>query len=270
MHRDGVRGQQEHAPRLQVQPVGDSPGSTSAGRAWPPGAPARTRTTPRAGHAGSPVRTPAGSRSAGARPPPPGWPRRPGPRRTRTSRPGNAAPCSSGCPLQARCDPGDPGCLPGFRFPAPPAGFRRGGVRPGRSSADGGIEELPLLRDASRSSRSTRAARSATCPASRAFSAASNSITRACTAITAPRAASTGIEGTDHHDQDTHVRIKPTRCGHLLRSTVEIHRPAASRSATASHLVPASAKRSAEPNHHMPERLVGQPAPVASRIPHHA
>ena len=96
-------------------------------------------------------------------------------------------------------------------FPFPRFGLAGGGVRPGRSSADGGIEEFPLFRDTSRSSRSTLAARSATCPASRAFSAASISITRACTVITASRAASSGIEGTDHHDQDNLVVIKPAR-----------------------------------------------------------
>ena len=108
---------------------------------------------------------------------------------------GKCGTVSSGCSLQARCEPGAPGCPPGFRFP-PRAGLRRGAGRPGRSSADGGIDELPLLREASRSSRSTRAARSATCPASPAFSAASTPITRPCTAITASRAASSGIGGT--------------------------------------------------------------------------
>jgi hypothetical protein len=32
VHRDGVRGEQEHAPRLQVQPIGDRPGRPGAGR----------------------------------------------------------------------------------------------------------------------------------------------------------------------------------------------------------------------------------------------
>jgi hypothetical protein len=56
--------------------------------------------------------------------------------------------------------------------------LRCGGVRVGRSSAEGGINELPLLREASRSSRSILAARSAICPVGRAFSAASTSVTR--------------------------------------------------------------------------------------------
>jgi GntR family transcriptional regulator len=105
--------------------------------------------------------------------------------------------------------------LPGFRVLSA-GGVRRGGVRPGRSSADGGIEELPLFREVSRSSRSTLAARSATCPASRAFSAASASITRACAAITASRAASSGI-GTGHHDQSNLAAIKPARRPALQR-----------------------------------------------------
>jgi hypothetical protein len=37
--------------------------------------------------------------------------------------------------------------LPGFRFPAPRPGFCFGGVFPGWSSPDGGIEEFPLLRE---------------------------------------------------------------------------------------------------------------------------
>jgi hypothetical protein len=117
---------------------------------------------------------------------------------------------SSGCSLQARCGPRAPGCLPCLRFP-PPGCLRGGGVWPGRSSADGGIEELPLLREESRSSRSALAARSVTCPASRALPAASTSITRACTAITASRAASSGIRGTGHHDHDILAVIKPAR-----------------------------------------------------------
>jgi hypothetical protein len=107
--------------------------------------------------------------------------------------------------------PRRPWLLAGLRSPRPRGCPRRGGVRPGRSSADGGIDELPLFGEAGRSSRSTLAARSATCPANRVFSAASAAITRACTAITASRAASTGIPGTGHHDQDTHEAIKPTR-----------------------------------------------------------
>jgi len=43
--------------------------------------------------------------------------------------------------------------LPGFR-PPPRRGLRCGGFFPGRSSALGGIDEFPLLREISRSSRS--------------------------------------------------------------------------------------------------------------------
>jgi hypothetical protein len=84
-------------------------------------------------------------------------------------------------------------------------------MRPGRSSAGGGIDEFPLFRETSRSSRSILAARSATCPASLVFSAAGASITRACITITASRAASSGIDGTGHHDRDNPVVIKPAR-----------------------------------------------------------
>jgi hypothetical protein len=41
-----------------------------------------------------------------------------------------------------------------------PGGLGAGGVRPGRSSSDGGIEELPLFLEISRSSRASRLARS--------------------------------------------------------------------------------------------------------------
>jgi hypothetical protein len=65
------------------------------------------------------------------------------------SRPHPHAPCgkcgivSSGLSFHARYDPAAPGCLPGRRFP--PAFLRcSSGMRPGRSSVDGGIEEFPL------------------------------------------------------------------------------------------------------------------------------
>ena len=47
-----------------------------------------------------------------------------------------------------------PGCFPGFLFLSARSAARRsfrGGFRPGRSSADGGIEEFPLFRDPARS-----------------------------------------------------------------------------------------------------------------------
>jgi len=43
--------------------------------------------------------------------------------------------------------------LPGLRFFPPGRPSRCGGFFPGRSSALGGIEEFPLLREISRSSR---------------------------------------------------------------------------------------------------------------------
>jgi hypothetical protein len=65
---------------------------------------------------------------------------------------------SSGLSRQARFDPCAPGCLPGFRFgPLPRTGFTGGGVRPGTSSIEGGIDELPLLRPSRRSNSATRA-----------------------------------------------------------------------------------------------------------------
>jgi hypothetical protein len=73
------------------------------------------------------------------------------------------------------------------------------------------IDELPELREISRSSRLTLAARSATCPASRALSAARVPIILACAAITASRASSSGIRSTYHHDRDILPVIKPTR-----------------------------------------------------------
>ena len=55
--------------------------------------------------------------------------------------------------------PGAPGCLPRLRFFASSRSCARrclrGGLRPGASSPDGGIEELPLLRETIRSSRAT-------------------------------------------------------------------------------------------------------------------
>jgi hypothetical protein len=75
---------------------------------------------------------------------------------------GKCGTVASGFWLQARCDPFDPGCPPGLRPPPLPRfGLGCGGVQPGRSSADGAIEEFPLFRETSRSSRSSRAARSA-------------------------------------------------------------------------------------------------------------
>src|ERR1019366_10263875 len=80
----------------------------------------------------------------------------------------------------------------------------RGGLRPGRSSADGAIPELPLLRDTSRCRRSTLRR--------------SSSIASAWAAITASRAAhepQSGAGGgrpvTSNHDQSRPNVSKPTR-----------------------------------------------------------
>ena len=71
---------------------------------------------------------------------------------------GNQSRVSSGS-AQLIADPGAPGCLPRFRFfSASRCAARRslrGGLRPGRSSPEGGIDEFPLLRDSARSSRAT-------------------------------------------------------------------------------------------------------------------
>lgn len=56
------------------------------------------------------------------------------------------------------CDPGAPGCFAGPAPPPPRFGFGGGGVRPGRSPADGAIEEFPLLRPSRRRRSPTPAA----------------------------------------------------------------------------------------------------------------
>ena len=71
--------------------------------------------------------------------------------------------------VQVIAAPGAPGCLPRLRFFAASRSAARrclrGGLRPGVSSPEGGIEELPLLRDTARSSRAIRSFSSATWPA---------------------------------------------------------------------------------------------------------
>jgi hypothetical protein len=85
-----------------------------------------------------------------------------------------------------------------------------GGVRPGWSSIDGGSEELPEFRDAARSSLASRSSSSATRSASAAFWAASIAMSWPCSAISASRAASSGLAVTDHHPGIPSV-IKATR-----------------------------------------------------------
>jgi hypothetical protein len=66
---------------------------------------------------------------------------------------------TSASSAHGRLVPAAPRCLPRLRFapPVPGLALRAGFLRPGRSSVDGGMLELPLLRDTSRLSRSTSA-----------------------------------------------------------------------------------------------------------------
>ena len=96
---------------------------------------------------------------------------------------------SSGFSRQARNVPGAPFCLPGLRFPPPRRIFGSGGCLPGWSSALGGIEELPLLREISRSSRAIFSA----CSAIRAFNSAFSVRSRAFASRSA--AATSGASG---------------------------------------------------------------------------
>jgi hypothetical protein len=88
---------------------------------------------------------------------------------------GNSGTVSSGPSRQARCAPGAPGCLP-CRFPDPPRFRWPGAFRPGRSSAEGGIEELPEFLDAARQAASSCSRSSATSDVSSATCADSSRI----------------------------------------------------------------------------------------------
>ena len=90
--------------------------------------------------------------------------------------------------------PGLPGCFPRFFFFARSAARRcfRGGLRPGRSSDDGGIEEFPLFRDPARSAVSSRSRRSATIASSVAIFSACAAISCACSRISASRGSADG------------------------------------------------------------------------------
>ncbi len=87
--------------------------------------------------------------------------------------------------------------LPRLRFfPSARPAARRclpGGFRPGRSSADGGIEEFPLLRDPARSAAASCSRRSATADSSAAIRFACPAISAACAAIRPP------APGSAHH-----------------------------------------------------------------------
>jgi len=114
--------------------------------------------------------------------------------------------------------PGDPGCFPGFRFrsarSAARRSFRAGGLRPGRSSLPGGIEEFPEFRDAARraasscsrnwTTRASSAAIRSPCPAicssCAAICPACASSRAACSRISASRGSSGGSESVTARD----------------------------------------------------------------------
>jgi hypothetical protein len=105
---------------------------------------------------------------------------------------GNKARVSSGSSRQARRAPGAPGCFPG-RFPDPPRFRWPGAFRPGRTSAEGGIEELPEFLDAA-----LRAASS--CPRSSATSAVSSATCADSSRISASRGSSGGSDSVTARD----------------------------------------------------------------------
>jgi hypothetical protein len=125
---------------------------------------------------------------------------------------GNSGTVSSGSSRQARCAPGAPGCFPG-RFPDPPRFRWPGAFRPGRSSADGGIEEFPEFRDTSRSSRASRSSRPATCADSSEFRASRTSISTPCTSARTARSSSGGTVTARDSPQGhgNHVSQQPER-----------------------------------------------------------
>ena len=171
LDRDVVHDQQEHAPGLQVRPVGHRAGLPGPGRrrrgVHPP-APARDRVPvvlrDRRGDRRGVDELVRRDHAEVVRV-------REVPRRTRTRPSGNSGSLLSGFSLQARCAPGAPGCFPCLFFPLPRPGLGSGAVFPGRSSADGGIPEFPEFRDTARSSLASRSARSVTCAVSSAFRA---------------------------------------------------------------------------------------------------
>jgi hypothetical protein len=211
MHRDGVRGNEVYASGLQADPVGDGPEHPGSRRGYGlmhPPARALHRVQVMLddfrGHlrdldlfmgGGCPQVGGGQVRAARARPP---------------AREMRHRPIRVLAPGQVRALP--PGCLPGFRFPRlPRCGFPSGGVRPGWSSIDGGSEDLPEFRDAGRSSLARRFSSSATRSASAAFWAASITMSWPCSAISASRAASSGLAVTGHHLPAIPSVIKTTR-----------------------------------------------------------
>ena len=138
--------------------------------------------------------------------------------------------------------PGAPGCLPRFLFfPASRCAARRclrGGLRPGASSPDGGIEEFPLLRDRARSSRAACArssASSAACPRS----SASRTAIRSSRAAQLPQSGPGGGRSGTSHDHPQSAGSKqantPGRLGKI--TTRHDHHPASAIPAQIRHRV---------------------------------
>ena len=223
--RTGPPGSRAAAIRYTHQacrfgPVGDRARRAGPGRRRTSANPPAPAGGPRAGRLHHPGRSPAGSPRL-----PTTWPPRPD-RRPRQAGPAPAAPSgNSATPAhpgwldQARCEPGAPGCLPCPREPSARRrglGFRAAGPRPGWAPSTAGTDELPLLRDTSRSSRSTLACSSA-------IAACCSPIAASCAAITTSRATHAGHPAggssdlvTSHHHQDNQNVIKPTRTALLL------------------------------------------------------
>ena len=124
---------------------------------------------------------PGGCRAAPARPAQPGSPpadttasrpgplRPPGPGRTRR-RPADNDPRSGPGPPTSSTRPDCPAASRASSSQhAPPRRCFRGGLRPGRSSVLGGIEEFPLFRDPARSAAASCSRRSATIASSAAI-----------------------------------------------------------------------------------------------------
>ena len=118
--------------------------------------------------------------------------------------------------------PGDPGCFPGLRLRSARSAARRaflpGGLRPGRSSALGGIEEFPEFLDAARRAASSCSRSPATsdssaairspCPAICASCASSRA---ACSRISASRGSSGGSESVTARDHPRNHPRPPSR-----------------------------------------------------------
>lgn len=131
--------------------------------------------------------------------------------------------------------PGAPGCLPRFRFPAARCSARRcfrGGVRPGTSSEDGGIELFPLLRDCARSSRATCSRSAAIWSACAPTASRSSPARSSSSAIRASRAAQAAQSGAAGGRADTsHDHPEPA----VSKQADTLSRPAEPASSTTCH-----------------------------------